>query len=116
MKTYEDLSEAELEKLRTFWLIKGNLQLRAGMLCVPAFIGIIIGVALAGTGYIPLLISGILTFAFSMVYVAVILFQLQTDEKVLFLSFGMTNSMTDMFDIKRSDIMDLRRTWKKVEK
>jgi len=115
MRKYESLTKAEKEKLKMYWLIKGSLQLRGAMLCVPSFIGFIISVGLIATGYIPMLISGAVVSAVSLIYVFIILNQLQQDEKHIFLAFEMENSMTDIFEIKKTDILNLKKTWKKVE-
>jgi len=116
MRTFEDLTKEEREKLNLYWSMKSGTQLRAAMLCIPPLMGFILsaGLILSLSFYALLIGTGIVCISF--IYIVVILLQLETDSKYLYLAFDMESSMEDMFKIKKSDTSNLTKRWKKVEK
>lgn len=115
MKIYEELSKEDKQKLRDYWMIKGNLQLRLSALVIVIYMGIFIGFPLCLTLYPSLFVAGTYILITSAVLCLVVVLRVQQDTKYLQLAFGMENSMEELFKIKKSDIRDMRRVWKKKE-
>ncbi len=69
---------------------------------------------------LPLIMTKVWIAGFGMVFISLVLFffiivhQVQTN-KYIYLAFNMEDSMEDMFEIKRTDVMNLRRKWKKIK-
>jgi len=111
MKQYEDLTKAEKEKLNAYLLARGN----ASRLPLTFILGALMFYAIG----LPLFVSTKLWFGgLCMMFVSLLIFllvmvQLVQTNKYIYLAFDMESSMEDMFEIKRTDLFNLRRKWKR---
>jgi len=112
MKSYEDLTKLQKEKLNTYLICRNN----SITLISPFLIGAMAFYAIG----LPFLITSLWYVALAPMFISMLLFllvigRLTTTNKYLYLAFNMEDSMEDMFDIKKTDIMNLRRRWKKYK-
>jgi len=115
MRKFEDLSKEEQRKLKTYWLIKGNLRLRCLVLSIPAFLTWILAIPLAMTMYFPMVIAAGALVALGIITELVIFIQLEQDQKYLVLAFDIDDTFSDIFDIQKTDTLNMKKTWKKVK-
>jgi hypothetical protein len=115
MRKYEDLSKEEKQKLKTYWLIKGNLRLRCLVLLIPAFLAWILAIPLAMTMYLPMQIAAGALVVLGVSAELAIFIQLDRDQKYLVLAFDIDDTFEDIFNIQKTDTLNMKKTWKKVK-
>jgi len=110
MKTYENLSKAEREKLSLF-LQYVAIEKNYGVTVIAgAFVFIAIGIPLfLLTPYIWVMLSGVMCFVYGLILMMVALGQLLRIEKKLFLVFGYTNNFKEVFGITQSDVLKVKK-------
>jgi len=113
MKTYEELTKKEKEKVKTYWQIKGNLRIRANILIAIGYVGMFLGfpLVLSRSSY-ALYAGSVLTF----IGLAILLtatHQIAKDDKYLKLAFGIDDAIEDIFEIKKSDVKEMKKVWTK---
>lgn len=111
MKSYEDLTKEEKEKLNTFTLIKETEYIKAAIILIIPFISIFIGLTISTLPYIPFQIIGFSILGIGMMVTFIALYYLQQHEKRLNIIFGV-DSTDDFFDIKKSDYLNMKKSWK----
>jgi len=116
MRKFEDLSKEEQQKLKIYWLIKGNLRLRCLVLSIPAFLAWILAIPLAMTMYLPMVVAAGALVVLGIITELVIFIQLEQDQKYLVLAFDVDDTFSDIFDIQKTDTLNMKKTWKKVKK
>ena len=114
MKTFDQLTNAEKEKLLAYWTIKGNLWIRYIIIIAVIYVGIFIGIPLVVMPFFPLFVIGIYLCIVAALLAMVVLFEMFQSLKYLQLAFDTENSFEDIFDIKKSDIRNMKRRWIKV--
>ena len=108
MKVYEDLTKAQKEKLNTYLMMRNNSS--------SLFLTFILGGFMFYAIGLPLLMSTMWIAGFAMIFISMMLFlaiiiRQTTTNKYIYLAFNMEDSMEDMFEIKKTDIMNLKRRW-----
>jgi hypothetical protein len=117
MKTWEELTPAEKEKLDAYVKITKLWQPFYHTLALIMFISIIVGLPLTFTLFKPLAIVGLIIVANAVLLGLVALILLMQDKKRLYLMFGIDGISKDIFDISTKDLVNLKRIymWKKVK-
>jgi len=115
MKKYEELSKEEKDKLMIYWTIKGNLWIRYSIIAAVMYMGIFISLPVAMIPYFPLRIIGFYMLTAILLIALFLLVTVQRSLKYIQLAFGMEDSFEDIFDIKKTDIQNLKRRWIKVK-
>lgn len=109
MKTYEDLTKAEKEKLHTYLQYISFLNTSTIMVILFGLLIFLTGYALIFVFIIPVVM--IVGMFFIMVGIVLVFFALInniTDKKHLFLIFGYKSMFSDIFDIKKKDIKKVK--------
>jgi len=114
MKSYEDLTKAQKEKLILYLFMRNNVLTKYSPFLIGAFMFYALGFVFLMLPFNFTFITGI-----GMVFIALIVFlfiilQLINTNKYIYLAFNMEDSMEDLFEIKRTDIMNLKKKWKKI--
>jgi len=112
MKTYEDLTKAERNKLQTYLLMRINES--------KVYITFILGAFIFYAIALPLLITSYWFVSLTMIFIsltffAVLLSSIYQTNKYIYLIFNIENSFEDIFKIKKTDILNLKKKWKKIE-
>ena len=117
MKTWEELTPAEKEKLDAYVKIAKLWQPFYHTVALITFIGIIVGLPLTFTLFKPLVTVGLIIIANASLVGFCSLIFLIRDKKKLYLMFGIDGISKDIFDISTKDLVNLKRIyiWKKVK-
>ena len=111
MKTYDNLTKKEKEKIRIFWQIKGNLRLRATIMILAGYIGIFLGFPLMLSRSTYALFAGTVLVLMGLIVSTITYQQIGRDDKYLKLAFGIDDAMEDIFEIKKTDIKGMKKVW-----
>jgi len=115
MKSWEDLTKAEKEKLDMYIKISTLWQPVYIVITISCLIGIMIGYALIFSLYEPFMIAGfviLLMVGFLGLVMAILMMQ---DKKRLYLIFGIESLTKDIFDISMEDLRKVKRVFRKVK-
>ena len=115
MKTFEELTPMEKDKLMTYWTIKGSLWMRFTILIALSYVGLFIGIPFIMLPHILAFFIGFLIMLMSAAILIIVIVNINTSLKYLQLAFDTEDSFEDIFDIKKSDIRNMRRRWIKVK-
>lgn len=111
MKSYDDLSDAEEDKLKMYLLARSNANSSLKTLIIIATMFYIPGLILLFANDMQLFLLGGLLVGMSLLTIIYIVKLKEEDDKHFFLAFGITNFMEDVFEIKKSDIDGLKKKW-----
>jgi len=115
MKRFEDLTEAEKNKLLIYSLVRANTNRHELTFMLGGIIFFAIGIPLAMSSVLQASLIGVtMVLIGSLLFIVVMLSMVKAD-KYLQLAFDINSSMKDLFKIKKSDIMDMERRWVKIE-
>jgi len=115
MKTWDEISKADKEKIKMFYTMTlANKMLYTTMILIM-YVGAFLGITL-------IFLPSIYTFSAGMVILFIVLFvafwiirTLNIHEKKLKLVFDVNNIMEDIFEIADSDIKKVKKKWVKVK-
>ena len=115
MKTWDDLTKAEKEKLDMYIKIKTAWQSTYTVATIVCFLGMFIGLPLMFTAFLPLIFAGLFILGISVIILFFILIMQTQDRKRLYLMFGVDGVMKETFDISMEDLRKTKRMyiWKK---
>ena len=113
MKIYDELTKNEKEKLLTFVVIKNTITIQNLIILLMAVIFSVAGIILIMTFYPPFILTGIILLMGGIMYAIVVSKQTTNDKKRYQLIFGNETIFSDMFDIKQSDLDEMKLRWKK---
>jgi len=115
MKTWEDLTKWEKEKLDMFVKISTLWQPIYTVIALVCMIGIMIAIPLIYTSILSLIIAGFVILGY-VGYMALCMFVFMTrDKKTLYLMFGIESISKDVFDISKEDLRKVKKGLKKVK-
>jgi len=109
MKSWEDLTKAEKEKLDMYIKIMALWQPIYLVITFICMLSILISIPLLFTAYAPLAFSGVLLIIFSgylFLFMAALMMQ---DKKRIYLIFGVESLTKDMFEIKKEDLRKVKK-------
>jgi len=115
MKSYDDLSNAEKDKVKTYLLYRNGLIKYSMTILSLAYIAVFIGFPLSSLPYLQLFVAGVYLMAIGLFLAIIVFYKIKKYEKYAHLAFGITDVMEDVFEIKKTDIKELKKTWKKVK-
>ena len=116
MKSYDNLTKDEKEKLMMYWQIRSSLSLRLIILTAISYLGLFIALPLIVLQYFPLTVIGIYLLVIVFVVLIMVVWKMQEHDKYLQLAFGTTDCMKDIFGISKSDILGMKKVWVKEKK
>lgn len=112
MKTYDDLSKDEKEKMKAYFQYIDPIKTRILMLLAVSYIGIFIGFPLMVIPYIHIMIAGFVILIIAATLVVLSIFEIEKSKKKAKLIFNISDATTEVFEIKDSDLKRVIRTWK----
>lgn len=115
MKTFEDLTKEEKDKIQMYLKIRSLSNTRIYVIIFVAMMMYIPGIILLFASDLSLFFLGIALVFMAVVSVLFAFFIKETDNKYLQLSFGIETLMEDAFKIKKEDINSLKRVWRVVK-
>jgi len=111
MKSYEDLNKAEKAKLNTYLLMRNYTK--RSLIFLLTFV--VVFLATCFICFSMETINGILLGIYSFVIAALLLFvsitKMTDEQKVIKIIFDIENLDEDLFDIKKSDLLNMKRRW-----
>jgi len=112
MKSYDQLSDEEKEKVKLYLLLRGISNMRLQILIVVSIMFYIPGMILLFANNMPLFMLGGLLVGMAILIIIFVVQLKEKDDKYLHLSLGIGAIMEDVFEIKKSDIDNLKKVWK----
>lgn len=112
MKTYDDLSKEEKEKMKMYLQYIDPVKTRTIMLLIISYIGIFIGFPLLVLPYIPIMLMGGVIVTIAAAITILCIFEIEKSKKKAKLIFNITDTVQDIFEISDSDLKKVIRTWK----
>jgi hypothetical protein len=115
MKTYEQLTKAEKEKLLIYTNIANGENTQSTIVAVISYIGIFISLPLIFLGSFRYFIVGTFILAISAAVTLIDFYYLLKRKKQFKLIFNIDDMYKDVFDVKDSDIRNMKRKviWEK---
>jgi len=115
MKTYNQLTDSEKEKIKIYLLLCGTSNMRLQILMIISMMFYIPGMILLFAGSISLFMLGGLLVGMAIITILFVVQLKEKDDKYLQLALGINVLMEDMFEIKKSDVNELKKIWKVIK-
>ena len=112
MRSYSQLSDEEKEKINTYLLLRGISNMRLQILIVISIMFYVPGMILLFANSMSLFMLGGLLVGMAIITILFVVQLKEKDDKYCLLSLGIGNLMEDVFEIKKSDIDNLKKVWK----
>lgn len=112
MRSYDQLSDDEKEKIKLYLLLRGTSNMRLQVLIIISVMFYVPGIILLFANNMYLFLLGGLLVGMSIITILFVVQLKEKDDKYLHLSLGINVLMEDVFKIKKSDINDLKKVWK----
>jgi len=113
MRLYEQLSDDEKEKIKIYLLLRGISNMRLQILIIVSIMFYIPGMIMLFANNMSLFMLGGLLVGMAIITLLFVLQLKEKDDKYLHLSLGISDLMENIFEIKKSDINDLKKVWKR---
>jgi len=115
MKSWEELTKAEKEKLDMYVKIMTLWQPIYIVITLSCLIGLIVAIPLMFTMYTPLIFAGFFIIILVGYFFLFMVVLINRDNKKLYLMFGVESLSKDIFDISKEDVNKVKRVFKKVK-
>lgn len=112
MRSYNQLLDDEKEKIKLYLLLRGISNMRLQILIVVSMMFYVPGMILLFANNMSLFLLGGLLVGMAIITILFVVQLKEKDDKYLQLSLGINVLMEDVFEIKKSDINDLKKVWK----
>ena len=112
MRLYNQLSDEEKEKIKIYLLLRGISNMRLQILIIVSIMFYIPGMIMLFANNMSLFMLGGLLVGMAIITLLFVLQLKEKDDKYLHLSLGIDALMENVFEIKKSDINDLKKVWK----
>ena len=112
MRSYSQLSDEEKEKVKVYVLLRGTANMRLQVLMIIAMMLYVPGMILIFANNISLFMLGGLLVGMAVITILFVVQLKEKDDKYLHLSLGINILMEDVFEIKKSDVDNLKKKWK----
>lgn len=114
MKSYNQLTDNEKEKIKLYLLLRGTSNMRLQALMIISMMFYVPGMILLFAGNISLFMLGGLLVGMAIITILFVVQLKEKDDKYLQLSLGINVLMEDVFEIKKSDVNELKKIWKVI--
>ena len=115
MKTFEDLTKEEKEKIQMYLHIRSLSNTRIYVVIIVAMMMYVPGILLLFANVLSFFFLGIVLVFMAIIAVLFAFYVKEADNKYLQLSFGVESLMADMFEIKKEDINKVKKVWRVVK-
>ena len=115
MRSYDQLSDDEKEKIKLYLLLRGTSNMRLQILVVISIMFYIPGMILLFANNMSLFLLGGLLVGMAIITILFVVQLKEKDDKYLHLSLGINVLMEDVFEIKKADIDNLKKKWKVIK-